>query len=279
VFISYRQAEDGWPANLLYEHLRKRFPETKIFKDISSIDLGDDWVTAITAAVESCDVLLAVIGPSWLTLAGRDGGRKLDTPDDWVRIEIETALRRGIGVIPILIDGAEMPSDRQLPSSLVELARKQALQLTARRFRQDVTDLVEVIRKEVAGSADAIPHERVWDLAISYAPQDESLAREIHEQLRDKFDVFYAPAQHAPLWGSDLNGMLPNTYDVQSSYVLILSTQNYVDKYWTRVEYDAVASRAPDRILLLDMGALPANLPPGLVYRGSSPAEMVSLLS
>jgi hypothetical protein len=125
---------------------------------------------------------------------------------------------------------------------------------------------------------DAVPHERVWDLAISYASQDESLAREIHEQLRDKFDVFYAPAQHAPLWGSDLNRVLPNTYGVQSSYVLVLSTQNYVDKYWTKVEYDAVASHAPNRILLLDMGALPAELPPGLVYRGSSAAEMVSLV-
>ena len=57
-----------------------------------------------------------------------------------------------------------------------------------------------------------------------------------------------------------------------------MSTQNYVDKYWTKVEYDAVASHAPNRILLLEMGALPANLPPGLVYRGSSAAEMVSLV-
>src|SRR5580704_15070003 len=126
--------------------------------------------------------------------------------------------------------------------------------------------------------ADAVPHERVWDLAISYASQDEGLAREIHERLREKFDVFYAPAQDAALWGSDLNRVLPNTYGVQSSYVLVLSTQNYVDKYWTKVEYDAVASHAPNRILLLEMGALPADLPPGLVYRGSSAAEMVSLV-
>jgi hypothetical protein len=126
--------------------------------------------------------------------------------------------------------------------------------------------------------ADAVPHERVWDLAISYASQDEPLAREIHEQLREKFDVFYAPAQDAALWGTDLNRVLPNTYGVQSSYVLVLSTQNYVDKYWTKKEYDAVASRAPDRILLLDMGALPADLPPGLVHRGSGAAQMVGLV-
>ena len=71
--------------------------------------------------------------------------------------------------------------------------------------------------------------------------------------------------------------VLPSTYGVQSRYVLVLSTQSYVDRYWTRVEFDAVATRAPDRILLLDMGSLPADLPPGLVYRGGSPAELVGL--
>jgi len=90
--------------------------------------------------------------------------------------------------------------------------------------------------------------------------------------------VFFAPAEDAPLWGSDLNKVLPNTYGVQSRYVLVLSTQNYVDCYWTKVEFDAVTTRAPGRILLLDLGALPADLPHAFVYRGSSPAELVGLI-
>ena len=90
--------------------------------------------------------------------------------------------------------------------------------------------------------------------------------------------MFFAPAQAAGLWGTDLNRVLPNTYGVQSTYVLVLSTQSYVDNYWTKAEFDAVAARAPGRILLLDMGAIPADLPCGLVYRGKSSAEMAILV-
>jgi hypothetical protein len=80
------------------------------------------------------------------------------------------------------------------------------------------------------------------------------------------------------LWGSDLNRVLPNIYGTLSRYVLVLSTATYVRKHWTRVEYDAVAASAPERILLLDLGELPPDLPSGLVYRGNSPGELVQLI-
>ena len=79
------------------------------------------------------------------------------------------------------------------------------------------------------------------------------------------------------LWGSDLTRVLPNTYGVRSRFVLVLSTPHYVAKHWTRVEVDAVAARRPDRILLLEMGAVPQDRPKGIVHRGSSPGEMVGL--
>lgn len=126
------------------------------------------------------------------------------------------------------------------------------------------------------GSGDA--GELVWDIAISYASEDESVARAIHAQLRHEFRVFFAPEEAAGLWGSDLNRVLPNTYGVQSKYVLVLSTSHYVSKYWTKLEYESVASKAPDRILLLDLGALPSDLPTGLVYRGGSNTEMIGLM-
>ncbi|MGX7829041.1 AAA family ATPase [Actinokineospora sp. 24-640] len=125
---------------------------------------------------------------------------------------------------------------------------------------------------------DRDANELHWDLAISYATEDEPLARQIHRALRDEFNVFYAPEQDAPLWGSNLNRVLPNTYGVCSRYVLVISTEVYATKHWTRIEYDAVASEAPDRILLLDCGKLPADIPNGLVYRGSTPAELVGLV-
>lgn len=126
--------------------------------------------------------------------------------------------------------------------------------------------------------ADAAPSEQVWDLAISYASPDVDLAREIHGQLSKEFKVFFAPAEDAPLWGSDLNKVLPNIYGVQSRFVLVLSTKSYIEHYWTMLEFHATTAQAPDRILMLDMGALPADLPKGIVYRGSSPAELVGLM-
>jgi hypothetical protein len=125
---------------------------------------------------------------------------------------------------------------------------------------------------------DQDPNELVWDIAISYTSEDQALAQQIHSQLREEFKVFFAPEEAAGLWGTDLNRVLPNTYGVQSRYVLVLSTPNYVAKHWTRVEYEAVAQKAPDRILLLDLGELPADIPPGMVYRGTSAGELVGLI-
>ncbi|MGW1681969.1 AAA family ATPase [Saccharopolyspora sp. NPDC002376] len=123
------------------------------------------------------------------------------------------------------------------------------------------------------------PETTTWDLAISYASEDEDLARQIHTQLRNEFKVFYAPDQDAALWGTDLVRCLPNIYGVQSKHVLVLSTKVYKTKHWTRIEYDSVVARAPERILLLDCGALPDDLPDGMVYRGSSPGELIGLVA
>lgn len=127
--------------------------------------------------------------------------------------------------------------------------------------------------------ADGGSGELTWDIAISYAGEDLALAREIYAQLQTEFRVFFAPAEAAALWGTDLNDVLPNTYGVHSKYVLVLSTEHYVTKHWTRLEFDAVAAKAPGRILLLDLGARPEDLPAGMVYRGSTPAEMVGLMA
>lgn len=176
VFISYRRTEVPFAASWLHKTLSEYFSETEIFEDVKSIDLGDDFVTSIISAVESCDVLLAVIGSSWLMLADGEGNRRIDDPDDFVRIEIETALRRGIRVIPILIDAA-MPTAEQLPPSLARLARKQALELTAGRFMQDAMLLIKVIEKDItesqarklaqSGSTPSQTHDTAYCQAIS----------------------------------------------------------------------------------------------------------------
>ena len=126
--------------------------------------------------------------------------------------------------------------------------------------------------------ANRDPSELVWDVAISYASEDESIARQIYSQMRKEFKVFFAPEDAAALWGTDLNRVLPNTYGVQSKYVLVLSTPHYVVKHWTRMEYESVAAAHPERILLVELGELPTDLPEKIVYRGGSAGELVGLI-
>ena len=130
VFISYRREETAYPAGWLYDRLANQYGGGQVFKDVDSIELGDDFVEVITRAVGFCDVLLALIGDEWLTITDEEGRRRLDDPDDFVRLEIEAALARKVRIIPILVDGARMPTDEELPDSLDRLARRQALELS-----------------------------------------------------------------------------------------------------------------------------------------------------
>jgi len=96
IFISYRRQETAWPARQLYEVLVGRFGAESVFKDVDDIEPGDDFVERITEAVASCDVLLALIGNQWLTMTDIHGGRRLDNPEDFVRLELTAALSRGV---------------------------------------------------------------------------------------------------------------------------------------------------------------------------------------
>ncbi len=101
VFICYRREDAGYPAGWLFDQLTAHLGADRVFKDMDSIEPGDDFADVITEAVSSCAVLLAVIGPRWLAAAGPDE-RRLDDAGDFVRLEIEAALARGVRVIPVL---------------------------------------------------------------------------------------------------------------------------------------------------------------------------------
>jgi TIR domain len=150
IFMSYRREETAYPAGWLYDRLADRFGSDQVFKDVDSIELGDDFVEVITSAVGACDVLLALIGREWLTITDVHGQRRLDSPHDFVRLEIEAALTRNVRVIPILVDGASMPDDAELPDSLARLVRRQALELSPSRFAFDTGRLLKVLERTLA---------------------------------------------------------------------------------------------------------------------------------
>jgi multiple sugar transport system substrate-binding protein len=145
IFISYRRQETAWPARQLYDVLVEHFPAEEVFKDVDNIDPGDEFVERITAAVKSCDVLLALIGPTWLTITNKRGQRRLDDPEDYVRLEIETALTRKIRVIPILVDEAQMPGADELPATLAPLVRRNAVEINPVTF--DTKRLLSTVQK------------------------------------------------------------------------------------------------------------------------------------
>jgi hypothetical protein len=150
IFISYRRDETAYPAGWLFDRLAQHFGPAQIFKDVDSIELGDDFVQVISRAVGSCDVLLALIGDRWLTITDDRGRRRLDDPDDFVRLEIGAALERNVRIIPILVAGANMPRADELPAGLVGLERRQALELSPSRFEYDTNRLLKVLDMTLA---------------------------------------------------------------------------------------------------------------------------------
>ncbi len=143
VFISYRRDDSADITGRIFDRLRAHFDKQILFRDVDVIPFGSDFRQVIRKAVEDCQVLLAVIGPTWLSIATEDGTRRLDDPHDFVRLEIETALKRNIPVIPVLVNKAAMPKAVHLPDSLQDLVYRNGLEVGRDpRFHPDVDTLI-----------------------------------------------------------------------------------------------------------------------------------------
>ena len=118
IFISYRRADSSESAGRIYDRLIERYGRERVFKDVDSIPPGVPFPEYIVESIEASDVALVIIGPRWLDASVGFARRRLDDPADFVRVEIETALRLGIAVIPVLVTGATLPPARRLPESL-----------------------------------------------------------------------------------------------------------------------------------------------------------------
>jgi hypothetical protein len=141
IFISYRRDDSRGYAGRLQGDLSRRYTEEHVFRDVE-IPPGADFGEYITGLVDKCNVVLAIIGPRWLDARDREGERRIDDPDDWVRLEIERALARdGVEVIPVLVDGARLPPREELPPSLLGLRRRNAFELSDSRWDYDLDQL------------------------------------------------------------------------------------------------------------------------------------------
>jgi len=147
IFISYRRQDSADITGRIYDRLIERCGTSAVFKDVDAIPLGVDFRKYLQDSVSKCNILLAVVGKNWLEARSENGKRSLEDPRDYLRIEIETALQRDIPVIPVLVQGASMPHEEELPSALQALAYRNAIAVRPDPdFRGDMDRLISGIQ-------------------------------------------------------------------------------------------------------------------------------------
>lgn len=157
IFISYRREDTSGESGRLKDKLEQVFGKENIFYDVETLEAGLNFDQSIAKALNESKVLLAMIGPHWLKVADSKGVKRLLKPDDWVRKEIAEALKRELRVIPILVNGAEMPDAEELPDELKELSLKHAQELTSSRWNYDVGELTKVLERIIEKKPEPKP--------------------------------------------------------------------------------------------------------------------------
>ena len=156
IFLSYRRDDSASATGRLADALEAHFGDERVFRD-HEIAAGEDFVEAIRRSVESATVVLAIVGRRWLDVRDVEGRRRLDDAADFVRLEIELALRARVAVVPVLVEGATMPAEADLPPSLAEFSRCQAVELSDRRWRADADRLIEALQSRFAIDSEPAP--------------------------------------------------------------------------------------------------------------------------
>jgi TIR domain len=176
VFITYRREETAAHAGRLYDAMVARFGEANVFMDVDMAP-GVDFVERITEAVAACHVLIVVMGPKWATVEDERGTARLADPEDFVRLEVETALRRpDVTPIPVLVAGARMPHRDDLPTEIRAITRRNALELSDQRWRYDVGRLIstldQLLAEMPAGGGPPSPERSIATRKPGPAPGD-----------------------------------------------------------------------------------------------------------
>jgi class 3 adenylate cyclase/tetratricopeptide (TPR) repeat protein len=163
LFINYRRTDVAGHAGRLFDALSQQRGVAQVFLDRDTIPVGVDFARFIRESIDGCDTVLALIGRGWADARDRDGRRRIEQPDDYVRLELEAAFAHRIPILPILLQDAEMPPESALPPSIAALARLNALELSDRRWRRDIEVLYETlgitpIPDDAIGSSDDEAH-------------------------------------------------------------------------------------------------------------------------
>jgi TIR domain len=212
VFITYRREDTAAHAGRLYDAMVARFGEDNVFMDVDMAP-GVDFVERITEAVAACHVLIVVMGPSWATVEDERGTARLSDPEDFVRLEVETALRRtDVTPIPVLVAGARMPNREDLPPELRPITRRNALELGDQRWRYDVERLISALDELLAESPNvpASPEDTSDRATVRASPAPHGPKRPLMESVPESSSQTSGP-ERWPGWGWGLGLTLLGT--------------------------------------------------------------------
>lgn len=146
-FISYRRDDSLETTGRIYDRLSREYGERKVFRDLDSMPFGIDFRDYIDKRLADCNICFVVIGPNFLSVTDSSGNRRIDDPRDHVRIEIETALKRNIRVVPLIVGGAPIPREADLPPSLASLAYRAGTNIRPDPdFHRDIDRLMSGLR-------------------------------------------------------------------------------------------------------------------------------------
>jgi tetratricopeptide (TPR) repeat protein len=192
IFISYRRADSAGWAGRLFDHLSNRYGSDLVFQDFDDIPPGKDFVEVIQLAIRESEAMLVVIGPLWLENA--QGQRRLDNPNDILRMEITQALSEELTVIPVLVGGASMPSPIDLPEPINHLSRINAIEISDKRWNYDVGCLMDHLQKLILPTREEVSlseayqetnrlQTQFFELYPSHANQALEIAQEAQNYL------------------------------------------------------------------------------------------------
>jgi hypothetical protein len=180
IFISYRREDSQGVTGRLYDRLENHFGRDHIFMDVDTIQPGMDFVEAIEKAVSAADDFLVVIGPNWTESMDAAGNRRLENPQDFVRLEVATALARDVRVIPVLVNTATMPDLGDLPDNIKHLSRRNALEISHTRFSTDVDRLIHVLENI------SEPLDKTQDAMVQEVPKIDAVQKPLNDESRTK---------------------------------------------------------------------------------------------
>lgn len=243
IFINYRRDDSAGYAGRLYDRLATHFGGEHVFMDINQIEPGEDFVEVIQEKLKAVQVAVALIGKQWLDITDANGQRRLDNPEDWVRLEIEVLLERRIRVIPLLVGGANAPNSSRLPGSLAALARRQAHAISDRGFHDDVNQLIRVLEKDLQTSEAAKPSSasdvaqppavKLPESRLPFEPEMVCIPAGKF-LMGSKDDLFEQPVHEVIIGYSFEIGKYPVTFDEYDAFAKATERQLPSDNGWGR---------------------------------------------